>query len=342
MKKIMAAGSAALVFALAGQAWAQRGDDFGRYSSRVDWYPTLDRAMSGQDSGDRSGFGFFGRRMDPVEKKYIFVYVRPLTEDKEPNEFMNQDVVTASREKWAFLKMDFDKENPHLKAWGINRAPAIVGCDLHANDFAKTASAGLDAIRSILKSVPPAVLAYEAKLKAEYSKAIEQLRSDEERGTKALVDIVANGKHGYKEVAEAQARLGEISHAAIQKGELAEAVSPEAGIEYNEELSRSFKTSSTGVLAEIRVARLEHERGNAPAAIQRLQKVLKYDPRLLKKELEEASKALDEISKAGEAKIEGALALDRAAAREVLKKLARDYAGTEAGKKAAETAKRME
>jgi hypothetical protein len=343
MKKITGAGfSAALVLALASQAWAQRGDEFGRgYSSRVDWYPSLERAMSGQDSGDRSNF-FFGRRMDPVEKKYIFVYVRPLTEDKEPNEFVNQDVVTASREKWAFLKMDFDKENPQLKAWGVGRAPAIVGCDLHANDFQKMPSAGLDAIRSVLKNVPPAVVAYEAKLKADYSKALEQIRTDEEKGVKILVEIVARGKHGYKEVAEAQKRLDEITQASVQKGELAEAVSVEAGIDYNEDLAKTFKTSSAGVMAEIRVARLEHERGNAAVAIARLLKVQKYDARTLKKEIEEAGKALEEISKAGEAKIDAALALDRAAAREVLRKLAKDYTGTEAGKKATEAAKRME
>jgi len=342
MKKITAAGSVALLLAFATQAWAQGGrDEFGRgYSSRVDWYPSLERAMSGGDSGERNPF--FGRRMDPVEKKYIFVYVRPLTEDKEPNEFVNQDVVTASREKWAFVKMDFDKENPQLKAWGIGRAPAIVGCDLHSNDFAKTPAAGLDAIRSILKSVPPAVLAYEVKLKTDYSKALEQLRSDEEKGIGLLVNIVANGKHGYKEVGEAQKRLDEATQSAVQKGELAEAVSVEAGIDYNEDLVKAFKTSSAGVMAEIRVARLEHERGNVAVAIARLAKVQKYDARILKKEIEEAGKALDEISKAGEARIEGALALDRATAREVLKKMAKDYAGTEAGKKAAEAAKRME
>lgn len=345
MRKIKAAGSAAMLLAFAAQAWAQRGpEDFGRGASRVDWYPSLERAMSGGDSGERNPF--FGRRMDPVEKKYIFVYVRPVTEDKEPNEFVNQDVVQASRDKWAFVKMDFDKENPQLKAWGIGRAPAIVGCDLHSNDFGKTPAAGLDAIRSMLKSVPPAVIAYEAKLKADYSKALEQLRSDEEKGIKILVDIVAKGKHGYKEVGEAQNRLTEITHAAVQKGELAEAVSVEAGIDYHEDLVKAFKTSSAGVMAEIRVARLEHERGNVAVAVARLLKIqndkAQYDVRTLKKEIEEAGKALDEISKAGEARIEGALALDRATAREVLKKLAKDYAGTEAGRKAAEAAKRME
>jgi hypothetical protein len=339
MKKLTAAGSVALVLVLGSQAWAQRGDDFGRMGSRVDWYPNLERAMSGQDSGERGGF--FGRRMEPVEKKYIFIYVRPQIEDKEPNEFMNTDVVQASRNQWA-LKMDFDKDNPQLKAWSIGRAPAIVGCDLHGNDFGKMASVGLDAIRGLLKNVPPAVLAYETKLKNDYSKALTELRSDEEKGVKLLVDIVANGKHGYKEVGEAQTRLTEITQAAVQKGELAEAVSVETGIEYNEDLAKTFKTSSAGVLAEIRIARLEHERGNVAVAIARLQKVQKYDARNLKKEMEEAAKALEDISKAGEAKIDGAMALDRATAREVLKKLAKDYFGTEAGRKAGEAAKKLE
>jgi hypothetical protein len=342
MKKTTAAASLALFLACAAQAWAQGRGDFGdRMGSRVDWYPSLERAMGGADSGNDQFRRFFGR-MEPTEKKYIFVYVRPQIEDKELNEFTNVDVVSASRGAWAFVKMDFDKENPHLKAWGIGRAPAIVGCDLHANDFHKAASAGLDAIRSLLKAVPPMVLAYEAKLKADYSKALELLRSDEEKGTKALVDIVSNGKHGYKEVAESQARLAEMTEAAFKKGELAESVSVEAGIEYNEDLVKLYKVSPPGAMAEIRLARLEHERGNVQPAIQRLLKVQKYDARSFKKEMDEAQKALDEISKAGDAKMEGALALDRAAAREVLRKLAKDYAGTEAGRRAAETAKRME
>jgi hypothetical protein len=36
------------------------------------------------------------------------------------------------------------------------------------------------------------------------------------------------------------------------------------------------------------------------------------------------------------------MALDRATAREVLKKLAKDYFGTEAGRKAGEAAKKLE
>jgi hypothetical protein len=337
--RLMLAASLALLAALPSSAQEGFRD---RTGGRVRWYPTIESVggNANMDEFERRRLRAFG--MEPGEKKFIFVYVRPITEDKEPNEFMNQDVVTASREKWAFVKMDFDKENAQLKAWGVGRAPAIVGCDLHANDFQKAASVGLDAIRSLLKGVPPAVLAYETKLKVDYSKALEALRSDEEKGTALLVNLVANGKHGYKEVGEAQKRLDEISQTALQKGELAEAVSLEAGIDYNEDLSKSFKTSSAGVMAEIRIARLEHERGNAAVAIARLLKVQKYDARTLKKEIEEAGKALEEISKAGEAKIDAALALDRAAAREVLRKLAKDYTGTEAGKKATEAAKRME
>jgi len=59
----------------------------------------------------------------------------------------------------------------------------------------------------------------------------------------------------------------------------------------------------------------------------------------MKAEIDLAQKALEEISKAGDAKIEAALAGDRTAAKDVLRKLAKDYQGTEAGKHAADLAK---
>jgi hypothetical protein len=236
--------------------------------------------------------------------------------------------------------MDFDRENVYQKAWGIKAAPACVGCDLYANDFVKISAVNVDAIRSVVRSTPDLVAKYEARLKADFAKATDTLKSDEEKGLKLMVDLCLAAKNGYKETADAQKALNELTEIVFKKGELASAVSPETGSEYYDDLVKLFRTTAPGARAEISLALLEHARGNVQSAIQRLIKVAKYDPRLLKSEVELAGKALEEISKAGDAKVEGALAgSDKALAKEAVRKLAKDYAGTDAGRHAMEAAK---
>jgi lipopolysaccharide biosynthesis regulator YciM len=192
----------------------------------------------------------------------------------------------------------------------------------------------------MLKGMPDVVAKYEASLKLSYGRAMDALKTDEEKGLKALVDLCLVAKPGYKETAEAGTKLAEVAESALRKGELAEAVSVDVGISYHDDLVKALRTSAPGVHAEIRLAKLDHERGNVQPAIARLQKILKMDARTLKKEIEEAATALAEISKAGEAKIDAALAIaDRALSKDALKKLARDYAGTDAGKRAADASK---
>jgi hypothetical protein len=327
--------AASLVLTLAGLVEAQ-GFGRDRERQRIPWATSIERAASGD-----SGRDFFGRRRDPVEKKYIFVYVRPLNEEAEPREFANcADVMDAIDGPWGFVKLDFDKENAVQKAWGIKTSPAIVGCDLHGNDFVKVAGTTIDNIRTVIRNTPTMVQAYQAKLKAEFQKATDVVKTDEEKGAKLFVDICLTGKNGYKEVSDSQAKLGEITEIAFKKGELASAVSPETGVEYYEDLTKIYRATPPGAKAEILLAVLDHARGNVQPAIQRLLKVTKYDPRLLKNEVESAAKALDEISKAGDSKIEAALqGPDKALSREVLRKLAKDYTGTEAGKHANDAAK---
>lgn len=292
-----AAATLLFVLGLSSVTWAQGfGRDFGRGYDRVEWYPNLERAMTGQPL-DR-GFGGFGRRMDEVEKKYIFVYVRPISEDRDPNEFQTSEVLNASRGAWCFVKMDFDKDNPQLKAWGIGRAPAILGCDLKGNDFLKSAALSNDQIKRVITGTPEEVQRYEQKLRADFAAALKLLGSDEARAVKLLSEIVAKGKHGYKEVGDAQAKLNEHAEGSFKRGELAESVSFDAGVEYFDEVARVYKGTPPGVRAEIRSARLDHERGNTKKAADRLQAVTKLDPRLFKAEIEEAQKALDEFAKA--------------------------------------------
>lgn len=332
-----------LVLTLAALAQAQAGTGFGRGAERerIPWYPSVEKVGSGDNLSPMERRRLKALGIEPSDKKYIFVYIRPLSEDKEPNEFSTcQDAIEASRGPWAFVKMDFDKENLYQKAWGIKSAPYCVGCDLYANDFTKMQGVSVDTIRKIVGATPGQIMAYEMRLKSEFSKATDALKSDEEKGLKLLVDLCIGGKNGYKEVSEAQTKLNELTEATFRKGELAAAVSPEAGAEYYDDLTKIYRTTAPGVRAEVFLALMEHARGNVQPAILRLQKALKNDPRLFKTEIEAASKALDEVSKAGDAKIEAALnGPDKSAVKEALRKLAKDYAGTEAGKHAVEAAK---
>ena len=315
----------------AGSAVAQRADEF--FGRRIYWYPTVEAAAGGGEMNRRRFFG-----QEAAEKKFIFVYVRPLQEEREPSEFSNADVISHSRGAWAFVKLEFEKESPWLRTWGIRTAPAVIACDIHGNEFGKAAT--LDAVRGLLKNVPDAIAKYEARLRLDWQRIQDQLKVDEDKGAKALVDFCLAAKPGYKEVAEATARLTELADNALRKGELAEAVSVDAAIDYHEEILKIYRASAPGLQAEIRLARLEHERGQVQPAIQRLAKISKLDGRLFAREIEDAAKATADLSKAGDAKIDAAVNLsDKTAAREMLRKLAKDYAGTEAGRRAAEASK---
>lgn len=336
--------AAAFFLSVAGLAHAQAGGGFGpgmRDRERIRWSNGLDKAAGGDNLSEFEKRRLKAMGIEPQDKKFIFVYIRPVSEDTEPREFSNcQDAVDASRGAWAFVKLDFDKENAHQKAWGVKAAPACIGCDLFGNDFVRLGAPAIDTIRNVIRNTPPLVAAYEAKLKADFQKATDLVKTDEDKGAKLFVDICLTGKPGYKEVSDSQTKLGELTEGALKKGELASAVSPETGIDYYEDLVKTYRTTAPGVRAEVLLALLEHARGNVQPAIQHLQKVMKSDARLLKSELDSAAKALEEISKAGDAKIDAALNnADKAVAKELLRKLAKDYAGTEAGKHANDAAK---
>ncbi len=339
MKHLLAAS---FVLGLAGLAQAQAGfGGRGDMRERIPWYPSVDKVGGSDNLSPMERRRLKAMGIEPSDKKFIFVYIRPLSEDKEPNEFSTcQDATEAARGPWAFVKMDFDKENVYQKAWGIRSAPACVGCDLFANDFFKVAGVSVDAIRGVVRNTPDLVIKYEAKLKADFGKATDTIKADEEKGLKMFVDICLTGKTGYKEVSESQTKLNEMTESLFKKGELASAVSPEDGSAYFDELVKLYRTTAPGAKAEVFLALMDHARGNVQPAIVRLLKVAKYDARLLKAEVDAALKALDEVSKAGDAKIEIALTgADKAAAKEAVRKLAKDYAGTEAGKHAAEASK---
>jgi len=342
MKNVLAA---AFVIGLAGAAHAQGG--FGgkgdmRERDRIPWVRGgMDRIVGGGSDNlnplDKRRF----RQPEAGEKKYIFVYIRATEESAmEPREVSAcADAHEAARGAWAFVLLDFDKESPYQKAWKVTSGPACLGLDIYGNDFTKMGAATIDTIRTVLKNTPDLIGRYEAKLKYDFQKASDQVKSDEEKGAKMFVDICLTGKAGYKEVAESHSKLGELTDPAFRKGELAAAVSAEMGADYYEDLVKIYRTTPPGAKAEVLLALLDHARGNIQPAIQRLQRILKYDVRSYKPEMDAAQKALEEISKACDVKIEAALAGDKSVAKEILRKLAKDYAGTEAAMHAAAAAK---
>jgi thioredoxin-like negative regulator of GroEL len=340
MKKLL---TATFVLAFAALAQAQAGGFGGgmRDRERIPWFSSIDKVSTGGNLSPMELRRLKAMGIEPTDKKFIFVYIRPISEDTEPRVFATcQDSVDAARGSWAFVKMDFDRENAFQKAWGVRSAPACIGCDIYANDFIKMGVPTIDVIRSIIGNTPKAVAEYEAKLKSDFGKATEALKTDEEKAAKLLVEICLAGKNGYKEVTESHTKLNDLTEAAFRKGELAAAVSADVGVEYFEDLVKTFRTTGPGAKAEIFTAILDHARGNVQPAIQRLLRVTKYDPRGFKPEIEAANKALDDVSKAGDAKIEGALnGPDKALAKEIVRKLAKEYAGTEAAKHANEAAK---
>jgi hypothetical protein len=297
-----------LVVGLAGQALAQgkggKGGKFGpedldRFMTRLHWYPSLEKAVTADsDEVDKALRKTF-QRDDGADKKYILVYVRPVGEDREPGEFQNPDVTAAAQGSWRFVRMDFDKDNAHIKAWGFKGAPALVACDIKGNDFMKSPVLSNDQIKRVLGGTPEMIQRYEQKIRADFASALKLLPTDEGRAVKLLGEIIAGGKQGYKEVAEAHAKLNEQAQASFRRGELAESAGFDAGVEYYDDLARIYKGTPPGARAEVRAARLDHERGQTRRAVERLQAVLKLDLRVFKTEMEEAQKALDEVSKAG-------------------------------------------
>ena len=81
--------------------------------------------------------------------------------------------------------------------------------------------------------------------------------------------------------------------------------------------------------------------GAVQLAIKSLVKVSKLDPLKYRREIATAELELGEISREGETKIAQAAENDRATAREELRKLMKEYEGTEAGKRAAEQYRRL-
>ena len=248
----------------------------------------------------------FGQRVSPQwlaspevagGKKYMLIYICPTTEDQDPVAFQNLDVAAASRKDWGFVKIPHDRDNKWIKAWSIRRIPCIVGADIHANSFRIAPGNAIQTVRAIISSVPPLIERYKASLKKNFKSAKTKLERNRASGIKSLVTFLLKAKPGYDEVEEAAKLLRELGAEDIKQGELAESVGADQAIKYYEGLVKTYKTTPPGVLAQIKIARLEHQKGKSTAASLRLRKLEDLEPSWLEPERNEAARVRQELSK---------------------------------------------
>jgi hypothetical protein len=308
-----------IVFAGALEATAQGGKGRDR---RVNWSDSI------PDSGGLA-------KNSP--KRFILIYVRPAEEPSDPTEFRNQDVVDASNESFTFVKLAYDKESTEVKEYRIPGAPMLIGCDKFGNEVTRQVGFDIVKLRAILSSTPENVLKLEATLKSASSKLEEAVKTgDRGRIVKGCLDVLKLARKGYPELKAAADRIDALAAEEWKKVEIAESVDDAKAIEVLEAIAHDFAGTPPSAQAEIQVAQREHKAGSVAAAIVRLGKVVKS---VFKKEADEAQKAIEAIAAEGVEKVETAhqfASQDKEKAREQLKKIQKDYAGTEASKKALE------
>lgn len=228
-------------------------------------------------------------------KKYILIYVKPPGEQVEPAVFANADILTAARGPWAFACVNFSKESAFLKSLGATAAPSVTGCDIHHNVYTRSTDISAPSVRKVLGVVAESALRYETKLKADHEKAIEIARVSPRKAIRPLVDIVEQGKKGYREIQDALEILADIAKEDWKLVDLAQGVGVEKVLEALEEMARVFRATPPGAQAELKIADLEEKRGGLATAVHRLEKVSKLDPRFLRAEVDAAFAALDRI-----------------------------------------------
>lgn len=319
-----------VVLLAASDAWAQGGRGPGRRQRPVEWENAIE-----------DGLGKVGD-----ERKYLFIYVHPPAETDEPTEFRNQDILEASRGEFVFVRFPFDKENSVQQEWKIVTAPTFIGADKRGNEVVRSqGSMSIDAIRTVLKNTPDAVAKLEATIRSLASKLDAADRSgDRTKTVRAAMDLIKTEKKGFPEIAAASRRLDELAVEEFRRADIADTADEAMGTAIIEAVVREFAGAPAAVEADIRLARRDASSGNTSGALTRLNRTLKQSSPALKAKLADAQKELDAMLADGMSQIEVALSLasqDREGARESLRRIQRDYAGTDVARKAAEAFKTL-
>ncbi len=315
-----------LTFAGALDAWAQGGR--GGRDGRIDWHESVP-----DPGGVTKG----------QAKRFVLIYVRTAEEASDPTEFRNSDIVQASQGAFTFVKLAYDKESAETKEYRIPSAPMLIGCDKWGNEVTRQMGVDIVKLRAIIQSVPDLVAKLEATIKAASAKMDEAAkRGDRAATVKACLDVLKLARRGYPELEAATKKIESLAAEEFKKVEIAASVDDAKAVEVLETIVKDFAGAAPAAAAEIQMAQFENRAGSIAAAIGRLLKVVKS---AFKKESEEAQKAIEAISAEGLEKVATAqqfAAQDKDKAREQLRKLQKDYAGTEASRKALEALKAIE
>lgn len=276
-------------------------------------------------------------RARPDEKPILLYVYPPGTEI--PSFFDSSDIKRLSREEAVFCKMKYDKEEKIFAKLKIDKTPLMLGLDMYGNEFARTGSITLNAARELIDGLPDAVDAYEMQLAAKYDAATRALdKGDVKAGKKLLVDIVAPGKRGYDDINDAAKKLGELAEKDFEEVDKLQEKDKEAAKAKLKKLTEEYKGTPAAAEAEVRVAKLENDDGNAKSAVKRILAVLDLDADHFKNVVEHAEKLLETMIKEGETLIaqaeRSAQDGDKAKAKEILDRVKTDYAGTSLEKKA--------
>lgn len=318
----------ACVLAMAAPAFAQGGGGPGGGRNgrgpRVEWAEDMEQAL--RRAGEKNAC--------------IFVYIKNST-DKDPTEFNNADVAEMSRDV-VFVKLNYGRDDEWIKQWKVPVAPMILGCDKHGNDYNRANSTNIDKIRGILDAVGGLVQKYEAKLKSEYAKFLDAIRTQQNAKIgKALADLLPVLKKGFRETEDTLAKMKEIEADEVKKVVEGGRGDRDLEVEWLNEMLRDFKGTPIAAEAELRLAKIEKAR-DPQAAIARIKRLQKLEGVGYPSKVDSSNALWTEITSDGEAKVDEALKLDKAAAKDALRRLLRDYAGTDAAKRANEALRSVE
>jgi len=297
----------------------------------IQWVDSLDAAI---DRAQTSQAG----------EKYIFFYVSPVGEAKDPVAFSAKEFVDASTTNWVFAKRTFDKDDAKLKKMKVTGAPSIYGLDKYGNVFPRASVVSTDSIRAILKATPDQVGKFKKELTADWDRA--KAAPDDAKAVRPCVEVAACGKTGYPEIDEAFKRLREIGDKRLAEIDAQEKTDATAAQKSLAQMAVDFKDTPPGDDAELRLASAENAKENVAAALARVQKVRARDDDHFKGQRDEAQKLFDEIVAEGIARVERAQKVAAAGqieqAKASLRKVQTDYKGTDAARRATDALKQLD
>lgn len=320
------------ISALSPEAWAQKrkphklppgaipDENFGE----TDWAETPVGAIARAHADD----------------KPVLLYCFPPGSEL-PSFFNSGDMRKASREDAVFCKLKFDREDKVFAKLKIEKVPVILGLDKYGNEYVRSSSITISVARSVIDDLPKMVNAFEEKIYLQHDKALQLLDKGDEKGAiKLFVDIVASGKRGYDRIERSASKLEKLTEKEFK--ELATLAETDKSLAKTNltDASKKYKGTPQGAYAEIMLATLENEDGDAKSAIRRLLPIAESDHPFFEKAASKAKDALEHISNEGVVLIDKAKKSgDKAKAAETIRKIAKDYEGTDAAAKAKEALK---